>query len=149
GLEGTLANRADSPDEESRRSPAWQKIKNRMRQELVIGGWMEGEGKRRGLLGALLVGYWDGDRFVYAGRVGTGFTDATLTRLARLMKPLERPHSPFSGKTRGTAQFGEPGLVGEFEFAEWTRAGQVRAGAFKRLREDKDPRQVVREQPAT
>ncbi|HKF15638.1 MAG TPA: ATP-dependent DNA ligase, partial [Candidatus Dormibacteraeota bacterium] len=103
----------------------------------------------RGLPGALLVGYWEGDRFVYAGRVGTGFTDATLARLERLLKPLERSDSSFSVKTPGYAHFVEPRLVGEFEFAEWTRAGQVRAGAFKGLREDKGPRQVVRERPAT
>jgi len=149
GLEGIMAKRADSPYGEVRRSSAWLKIKNRLRQELVIGGWMEGEGKRRGLPGALLVGYWEGDRFVYAGRVGTGFTDATLARLERLLKPLERSDSSFSVKTPGYAHFVEPRLVGEFEFAEWTRAGQVRAGAFKGLREDKGPRQVVRERPAT
>ena len=149
GLEGIMAKRADSPYEEGRSSSAWLKIKNRMRQKLVIGGWMEGEGKLRGRPGALLVGYWDGDRFVYAGRVGTGFTDATLARLARLLKPLERSDSPFSVKPPGAAHFVEPRLVGEFEFADWTRAGYVRAGAFKGLREDKDSRQVVRERPAT
>src|SRR6266487_3841785 len=82
GLEGLLAKRLDSAYEPGRRSGMWLKIKNRLRQDLVIGGWMEGEGKRLGLPGALLVGYWDGDQFVYAGRVGTGFTDPTLASLA-------------------------------------------------------------------
>jgi bifunctional non-homologous end joining protein LigD len=148
GLEGIVAKRVDSVYEEGRRSDTWLKLKNRLRQELVIGGWMDGEGKRQGLPGALLVGYREGDRFVYAGRIGTGFTDATLARLAALMAPLERPDSPFD--TEGPprhAHFVEPRLVGEFEFGEWTQAGQVRAGAFKGLREDRDPREVVREQP--
>ena len=148
GLEGIVAKRVDSPYEEGRRSQNWLKIKNRHRQELVIGGWMEGEGKREGFPGALLVGYWDSDRFTYAGRVGTGFTDATLARLAGLLAPLERGESPFStGHPPSGAHFVEPRLVGEFEFAEWTRGGQVRAGAYKGLREDKDPREVVREEP--
>jgi bifunctional non-homologous end joining protein LigD len=147
GLEGIVAKRVDSPYEEGRRSPAWLKIKNRLRQELVIGGWMEGEGKRLGAPGALLVGYWDGDRFVYAGRVGTGFTDATLAQLASALAPLERSDSPFSGKTPPGAHFVETRLVAEVEFAEWTRGGQIRAGAFKGLRDDKDPRSVVREDP--
>jgi bifunctional non-homologous end joining protein LigD len=150
GLEGIVAKRLDSPYEEGRRSTAWLKIKNRLRQELVIGGWMNGEGKREGLPGALLVGYFDGDRLRYAGRVGTGFTDAMLARLERLMEPLAREESPFAGgRTPAGAHFVEPRLVGQFELADWTRAGQVRAGAFKGLREDVDPREVVRERPGT
>jgi bifunctional non-homologous end joining protein LigD len=150
GLEGIVAKRLDSVYEEGRRSAAWLKIKNRQRQELVIGGWLEGEGKREGLPGALLVGYWDGDRLVYAGRVGTGFTDATLARLAAAMQPLATGESPFGrGRPPARAHFVEPRLVGQFEFADWTRANQVRAGAFKGLREDVDPREVVRERPGS
>ena len=148
GLEGIVAKRADSPYEESRRSTNWLKIKNRLRQELVIGGWMEGEGKRKGFPGALLVGYWDGDELRYAGRVGTGFTDATLARLASQLGPLERSDSPFTtGRAPAAAHFVDPRVVADFEFAEWTRGGQVRAGAFKGLRKDRDPRKVVREEP--
>ena len=148
GLEGIVAKRADSPYEESRRSVNWLKIKNRLRQDLVIGGWMEGEGKRKGYPGALLVGYWDGAELRYAGRVGTGFTDAMLARLASQFAPLERPDSPFTtGRTPAGTHFVEPRLVGGFEFAEWTRAGQIRAGAFKGLRKDRDPRTVAREEP--
>jgi bifunctional non-homologous end joining protein LigD len=148
GLEGIVAKRADSPYEESRRSVNWLKIKNRLRQDLVIGGWMEGEGKRKGYPGALLVGYWDGAELKYAGRVGTGFTDAMLARLASQFAPLERPDSPFTtGRTPAGTHFVEPRLVGDFEFAEWTRAGQIRAGAFKGLRKDRDPRTVAREEP--
>ncbi len=150
GVEGIVAKRVESLYEEGRRGDAWLKLKNRRRQELVIGGWIEGEGKRLGLPGALLVGYWDGDRFVYGGRVGTGFTDTTLASLAKLLQPLERSDSPFDiGQPPARAHFVEPRLVGDFEFGEWTRAGQVRASAFKGLRDDRDPREVTREGPAT
>ena len=148
GLEGIVAKRLDSAYEAGRRSPAWLKIKNRRRQNLVIGGWLDGEGRREGLPGALLVGYWDGAQLVYAGRVGTGFTDATLARLATMMAPLARSESPFGrGHPPARAHFIEPRLVGRFELTDWTRADQVRAGAFKGLRQDVDPRQVVREGP--
>ena len=148
GLEGVMAKRADSVYEEGRRSGAWLKVKNHESQELVIGGWVEGEGKRSGLPGALLVGYFQGPDFVYAGKVGTGFTEDTLERLAALMKPLERDRSPFTaGRPPKDAHFLEPKLVGEFRFAEWTRAGQLRAPAFKGLREDKAAGDVIRERP--
>jgi bifunctional non-homologous end joining protein LigD len=148
GLEGVMAKRTDSPYEEGRRSRWWLKIKNRPGQELVIAGWVPGQGRREGLPGALLVGYWDGSDFVYAGRVGTGFTETELERLARLMAPLERRASPFGrGRPPAGARFLEPKLVGDFEFAEWTRAGQVRSAAYKGLRDDRDAREVVREVP--
>jgi bifunctional non-homologous end joining protein LigD len=148
GLEGIVAKRLDSVYEEARRSPSWLKIKNRHRQELVIGGWLDGEGKRLGLAGALLVGYWEDGRLVYAGRVGTGFTDATLAMLAARMAPLGRADSPFGrGSPPARAHFIEPVLVADIEFADWTRADQVRAGAFKGLRGDVDAREVERERP--
>jgi bifunctional non-homologous end joining protein LigD len=146
GLEGIVGKRLDSPYEPGRRSGTWVKIKNREGQELVIGGWLEGEGKRRGYPGALLVGYYDGDDFVYAGKVGTGFTDSMLAKLEKLLKPLERPTSPFDrGSPPKAARFVEPQIVAEFEFVEWTRSGQLRAPSFKGLRTDKPAREVVRE----
>jgi bifunctional non-homologous end joining protein LigD len=148
GLEGIVAKRLDSPYEGGRRSSYWLKIKNRRRQDLVIGGWLDGEGKREGLPGALLVGYREKGQLVYAGRVGTGFTDATLARLAELMAPLARETSPFGhGSPPAKSHFIEPRLVGDFEFSDWTRANQVRAGAFKGLRTDVDPEEVERERP--
>ena len=148
GLEGVVAKRLDSRYEPGRRSGAWLKVKNRLRQELVIGGWVEGEGRRRGLPGAVLVGYYAGDRFVYAGKVGSGFTEAMLRRLGRMLEGLARPDSPFdAGRPEAGTHFVEPRLVAEFEFAEWTRAGDLRAPSFKGLREDKDARDVVREVP--
>jgi bifunctional non-homologous end joining protein LigD len=151
GLEGVMAKRVDSRYEQGKRSGAWLKVKNHMTQELLIGGWVEGEGKRRGLPGALLVGYWDDKgRLVYAGKVGTGFTEQMLERLTRLMAPLARDSSPFEvGNPPRDAHFVEPKLVGEFRFAEWTKGGQLRAPAFKGLRDDKDPREVVRERPVS
>jgi len=147
GLEGVMAKKLDSKYEPGRRSGAWLKVKNHYRQELVIGGWLEGEGKRRGYPGALLVGYYDKDKkFVYAGKVGTGFSDAMLEKLAVLMKPLEQAKSPFDvGSPPRKAHFVKPKLVAEFEFVEWTRSGQLRAPSFKGLRNDKPATKVVRE----
>jgi bifunctional non-homologous end joining protein LigD len=146
GLEGIVAKKLDSPYEPGKRSGNWVKVKNRNRQELVIGGWLDGEGKRRGVPGSLLVGYYDKSKFVYAGKVGTGFTDATLEKLKALLEPNEQASSPFDvGSPPRAAHFVKPKLVGEFEFVEWTRSGQLRAPAFKGLRTDKPPRKVVRE----
>src|SRR5260370_23926381 len=112
----------DSPYEPGKRSCAWVKLKNRMGQELVIAGWLEGEGKRRGYPGALLVGYYEKGELVYAGKVGTGFTDEMLEKLSKLLKPLERKSSPLNRRTppKG-AHFVKPELVREVEFVEWTR----------------------------
>jgi bifunctional non-homologous end joining protein LigD len=148
GLEGVIAKRLDSRYEPGRRSGAWLKVKNRLRQELVIAGWVDGEGRRKGLPGALLVGYYDGGQLVYAGKVGTGFTETTLAKLATMLRGVERSSSPFDrGRPPSDAHFVEPRLVAEVEFSEWTRAGDLRAPSFKGLREDKDPRDVIREIP--
>ncbi len=146
GLEGVTAKRLDAHYEPGRRSGAWLKIKNRNRQELVIGGWLDGEGKRRGFPGALLLGYYDNRKFVYAGKVGTGFTDKALEELNAKLKPLATEKAPFdTGPLPRAAHFVKPEVVAEFEFVEWTRSGQLRAPAFKGFRFDKPAREVVRE----
>jgi bifunctional non-homologous end joining protein LigD len=149
GLEGIVGKRLDSIYEPGKRTGTWVKVKNQQRQEFVIGGWVPGAGKRSGKVGALVLGYWDGDDFVCAGKVGTGFTDAMLEYLTALLPPLARSTSPFTcGRVPREAQFIEPRLVGEIEFMEWTsHSGQLRHPSFKGLRADKDPRDVVREVP--
>ena len=149
GFEGVMAKRLDSTYQPGKRSDAWLKIKNHLGQELVIGGWLPGAGAREGRIGALLVGYYDGPKLVYAGKVGTGFTEKMLDRLQSLLEPLRSDTSPFDAGMQPPkgAIFVEPRLVGEFEFTEWTRTGHLRHPSFKGLREDKDPRTVVREIP--
>jgi bifunctional non-homologous end joining protein LigD len=152
GLEGVVAKRIDSPYEPGRRSGAWRKVKNTNRQELVIGGWLPGEGRRRERIGALLVGVHEEEdaRLRFAGRVGTGFTEAELDRLAGLLAPLVRDTSPFDVIPPGVkipreAAWVEPELVCEVEFVEWTRDGVLRAPSYKGLRDDKSATLVVRE----
>jgi bifunctional non-homologous end joining protein LigD len=144
GLEGVVAKRLDCPYTPGRRSPGWIKIKNRHQTQVVIGGWLPGEGGRAGRLGALVVGYYEDGELGYAGRVGTGFDEAELARLGRLLEPLARDTSPFGGRQppRQT-NFVEPVLVAEVEFAEWTQTRTLRAPAYKGLRDDLDPPDVV------
>jgi len=150
GLEGIVAKRLDSTYRPGLRSPAWMKIKSLSRQELVIGGWMPGKGRRRERVGALLLGVYDDGALRYAGRVGSGFSDSELDRLARLLAPLERPESPFTAgaKPPRGAVFCEPRLVAEIEFTEWTTGGSLRQPTYKGLRDDKPSELVVREQTA-
>lgn len=154
GLEGIVAKRVDSCYEPGRRSGVWRKVKNTNRQELVIGGWLPGEGRRRERIGALLVGVREESDparpLRFAGRVGTGFTEKELDRLASLLAPLERETSPFDVvpktiKIPREACYVEPSLVCEVEFVEWTREGVLRAPSYKGLRDDKPAALVVRE----
>ena len=151
GLEGVMLKRLDSVYSPGKRTGAWLKVKNVSRQELVIGGWTPGEGRRKNHVGALLVGYFEdkGGKPVlrYAGKVGTGFKAADLTAIAARLAPLERKTSPFAAgpKPPKGAHFAEPHLVAEVEFREMTKEGILRHSAYKGMREDKAADEVVLE----
>jgi bifunctional non-homologous end joining protein LigD len=153
GLEGVVAKRLDSTYEPGRRGGAWLKIKNTRRQELVIGGWLPGEGRRKGRIGALLMGYYDHEpaepELRFAGKVGTGFDARDLEELEGLLAQRRRPTTPFAGPRQPgkRAQFVEPELVAEVEFNEWTRQNMLRHPSYKGLREDKRALDVVQELP--
>jgi len=145
GLEGIVAKRLASPYEPGRRGPNWVKVKNKLRQELVAGGWLPGEGKRESTIGALLVGYFDPEgRFRYAGRAGSGFTERTLRMLEGKLEPLRRKTSPFKGEPKPPrgALWVEPAVVCEVEYTEWTSETILRHPVYKGL-VDMDPHDVV------
>lgn len=153
GLEGIVCKRSDAPYT-SRRSGAWLKCKCSERQEFVIGGYTEPAGSRSHF-GALLLGLSTEEGLVYAGKVGTGFTEQSLRDLARRMKPLGRAECPFvkkpPGFSSGKLHWLEPKLVAEVRFAERTRSGLVRQASFQGLRQDKPAEEVhdeVRVSPA-
>jgi bifunctional non-homologous end joining protein LigD len=144
GWEGLIAKRADSPYV-GKRSRDWLKWKCDAEQELVVGGYTAPKGSRIEL-GALLVGHWEDGALRYAGKVGTGFGRETLRDLAARLAPLHRESSPFADSPRlRSATWVEPELVAQIGFTEWTRDGRLRHPRFVGLREDKDPRSVVRE----
>jgi bifunctional non-homologous end joining protein LigD len=137
GLEGVVAKKLDSPYEPGRRSPCWLKVKNVRREDVVVGGWLPGSGKRTDRIGALLVGVEDDGALRYAGRVGTGFTEAELDRLAKVLE--RREDSPFvAGETKPPKEsvFVQPTRVAEVEFTEWTSDGMMRHPSYKGLREE-------------
>ena len=154
GLEGVVAKRLDSLYEPGKRVRTWRKVKVRRRQELVIGGWLPGEGGRAGRIGALLVGYHDragGGPLRFAGRVGTGFTEAELARLATLLEPRATEQCPFDppparADLAREPRWVRPELVAELAFAEWTGDGRLRHPSYLGLRSDKPPEDVTRDE---
>jgi bifunctional non-homologous end joining protein LigD len=147
-LEGILAKRLHSNYEPGQRTGDWLKIKRVARQELVVGGWLPGKGKRQQTIGALLLGvYEDGRALRYVGRVGSGFDQAELERLSHLLAPLRQRSSPFSAGERPPREaiFCQPQLVVEVEFTQWTDTGSLRHPVYRGLRDDKHADQVVRE----
>jgi bifunctional non-homologous end joining protein LigD len=146
GWEGVIAKRLDSPYE-GRRSKAWLKMKCEASQELVIGGFTDPQGSRVGL-GALLVGYFEGDDFVFAGKIGTGFDHALLRDLRKRLDALAQPATPFTkatGLPKLRVHWVKPRIVIQAAFTEWTGGGKLRHPRLLGLREDKAARDVVRE----
>jgi bifunctional non-homologous end joining protein LigD len=153
GLEGVVAQRLDSRYEPGRRTRTGLKVKVRLRQEMVVGGWLPGEGNRTGRIGALLVGYHPAagpGPLTFAGRVGTGFKDAELQRLGRLLDDLATDVCPFDPPPpraeilRGP-RWVRPELVAELEFGEWTGDGRLRHPSYLGLRNDKAASEVTRD----
>jgi len=148
-LEGVVAKRRDSRYEPGRRSRSWVKVKHVRTQEVVVGGWRPGEGRRAGGIGSLLMGVPGPDGLDYVGHVGTGFSDAVLDDLAGRLTPLRRTTSPFARELprldARDAIWVEPELVGEVGFGEWTADDRLRHPVWRGLRVDKSPTDVVRE----
>jgi bifunctional non-homologous end joining protein LigD len=148
-MEGVVAKRLDSVYAPGIRTDYWRKVKNHRYQEAVVAGYKPGQGNRTGQVGSLIIGVHDATGLIYAGHVGTGFSDETLRMLGERLAPLRRASSPFDGPVppehaRG-AVWVEPRLVIQVAFERWTRAGRMRAPVYKGLRDDKDPADVVRE----
>lgn len=147
GLEGVVAKRLSSIYVPGRRSPDWVKVKNVRTQEMIIGGWTPGNGRRLGMIAALLLGLPGPDGLHYAGKVGTGFTDAMLRDLAADLEPLATATScPFIRVPRPdarNARWVTPQLVGEVAFTEWTDEGRLRHPSWRGLRPDKSPEEIV------
>jgi bifunctional non-homologous end joining protein LigD len=145
--EGVIAKRADAPYELGRRSRNWVKLKIERRQELVVGGYTEPRNSREHF-GAILLGYYDhGGTLVYAGHTGTGFNRESLRDMYARLARLERKTSPFTPapRTNERPHWVRPSIVVEVKFNEWTADGKLRQPVFIGIRDDKDPREVVRE----
>ena len=146
GLEGVVAKRLTSPYRPGLRSPDWRKVKNVRTQSVVVGGWRPGQGRRAGGVGSLLFGVPDDEgNLVYAGHVGTGFSDQDLKDLKRMF--TARSTSPFHGtlprEVTRDAHWVEPDLVGEVAYAVWTSDGRLRHPSWKGIRDDLEPDDVV------
>jgi bifunctional non-homologous end joining protein LigD len=144
-LEGIVAKLRRSPYEPGRRSKAWLKLKIRNEQEVVVVGWLPGQGNAKDL-GSLILAVRSGDRWEHAGQVGSGFDAKTRRELRARLEEIERAESVFEQAPRlKGARWVEPRLVARVEFAEWTADGLLRQAAFKGLEVAKDPRTVRRE----
>jgi bifunctional non-homologous end joining protein LigD len=143
GWEGIIAKRIDFPYEPGNRSRNWLKLKIEFRQEFVIGGYTEPRNSREHI-GALLLGYFDKDRFIYVGHTGGGFTRQGLEEMYRRLKPLETKSSPFveMPKTNEKAHWVKPEVVVEVKFSEWTADRRLRQPIFLGVRDDKDATEV-------
>ncbi|GAA4515923.1 hypothetical protein GCM10023191_086150 [Actinoallomurus oryzae] len=146
GLEGVIAKRLQSRYQPGRRTDDWLKLKNVRHQEVVVGGWRPGKGRRTDMIGSLLVGIPGERGLEYAGNVGTGFTHTMLRDLAATLEPLERQTSPFATDVPRShardAHWVRPELVGEVAYTERTADGMLRHPSWRGLRSDKSPEDV-------
>jgi bifunctional non-homologous end joining protein LigD len=148
GLEGIVAKKREGTYTVGRRSRSWIKLKNLLTQEVVVGGWRPGRGRRAGSVGSLLLGVPGDGALHYVGRVGNGFSDRALDELEARFRGLERRETPFDDVPRADAadaRWLAPALVGEVEFAEWTSTGRLRHPTWRGWRPDKNATDVVRE----
>ncbi|MBB3975276.1 bifunctional non-homologous end joining protein LigD [Rhizobium azooxidifex] len=151
GLEGIVSKVADDPYR-SGRSKGWLKAKCALSQEFVVAGWVPSSTARKAV-GSLVLGVYDGDRLEHVGRVGTGFSHALAIDLAKRLERLKAEASPFAQpltavEARG-ARFVRPELVAEVEFRAWTADGHLRHASFRGIREDKQPKDIIRETAST
>jgi bifunctional non-homologous end joining protein LigD len=146
GMEGVIAKLAEGPYAKGIRSKVWLKVKNIRNQEVVIGGFTAPKNSRTSF-GSLLLGVYEKGKFVYCGHTGTGFSNAALKALRLVMKPIERPTSPFTTEPHANDNptWVEPRLVCNVEFTEWTRDGKLRHPSYKGLRPDQIAKRVKRE----
>jgi len=147
GGEGLIAKKADSKYYINRRSKEWLKIKVTKEQEMVIGGFTDPKGSRSGF-GSLLFGYYEGNKLIYSGKVGTGFNEDSLKDMYERLLKLERKTSPFESVPREErrAHWISPELVAQIKYSEWTETNSLRHPVFIALRNDKNAKDVVREQ---
>jgi bifunctional non-homologous end joining protein LigD len=157
-LEGVLAKRLTSPYRPGQRTREWIKVKLFSTQEVVVGGWSPGQGRRSERIGALLIGVPHDGELRYVGKVGTGFSDTVLRRLLEALEARRTPTSPFAlerpsvpgvpAPVAATARWARPELVGEVAYSGWTSDGRLRHPSWRGLRPDKRPADVVREREA-
>jgi bifunctional non-homologous end joining protein LigD len=153
GLEGLIAKRADSTYKQGKRGREWLKVKTENNEEFVVTGYTRGGGRRADTFGALVLAVNEGDELRYVGNVGTGFDDAEIDKLLKLLRPLHRDTSPFTVAPKmprvrkGDVQWVEPQLVAQVRFGEWTHDDHLRHPAYLGIREDKSAGEVTREQP--
>ncbi|MGI8728308.1 MAG: non-homologous end-joining DNA ligase [Solirubrobacterales bacterium] len=158
-LEGVVAKRLGSPYRPGQRSSDWLKLRIRMRQDFLVGGWLPALSGRSERLGSLMLGVWDRPpeanaergapaKLVYAGSVGSGLSEAAIADLTARLRPLRLEDSPFDlgiGPKRPNPVWAWPELVCTVEFSEWTYEGTLRQPAYKGLRDDVDPERIIRE----
>jgi len=149
GLEGVIAKRSDSTYKAGRRTRDWLKIKTENNEEFIVAGYTRGEGRRAGTFGALVLGVMDDGALRYVGNVGTGFNDAEIDKLLKLLRPLHRATTPFATPPKmprvrkGDVQWVDPKLVAQVRFGEWTHDGHLRHPSYLGIRDDKDAAEVT------